>query len=177
MSSGPAPPRISTYRSPAFRAAGRPSRGAALALVFLHLPALVMLAAGVAANGLGTATVAVIVAVIVLVSIVVAVRRTEAFLTCSAACVVVGFAPFSRTRIRIGEISEVSLVTVDAFEEYGGWGIKGGPRAERGRLYSAGGSRAVRLGTHDRRTYLVAFTDPDEAERARRAVAGHLVRS
>ncbi|WP_147281465.1 hypothetical protein [Curtobacterium sp. AG1037] len=145
------------------------------AVTFLLLPAAVILVAGLFVHRFEWPSLAV--ALLVLVGAgasVVAARRTSAFLICSVDTVIVGFAPFWRTTLRARAISAVDVIEVDAFAEYGGWGIKGGAREERGRLYSAGGRHAVRLWMLDGRTFVVAFSDRSEAERARTAVAGLL---
>lgn len=151
------------------------SGGAVTALAFLLLPAAVILVAGLFVHRSEWSSLAV--ALVVLVGAgasVVAARRTSAFLICSVDTVVVGFAPFWRTTLRTRAISAVDVIEVDAFAEYGGWGIKGGVREERGRLYSAGGRHAVRLRMLDERTFVVALAEQREAEGARTAVAGLL---
>ncbi|MBA8989910.1 hypothetical protein FHW23_001156 [Curtobacterium pusillum] len=142
-----------------------------LALVFLLLPVAVMLVVGVAANGFDRAAVIVLLAFgTASVAVGVCIMRTAAFVTCTHEHVVVGFAPFWRTRLRQEDIAEAALVSVDAFAEYGGWGVKGRPHEDRGRLYSAGGNHAVRLRTWDGRTYVVAFNEAAEARGALSAV-------
>lgn len=109
-----------------------PSGGAVAALGFLLLPAAVILAAGLFVHGFEVTSIAVVLAVLVGVGAsIVSVRRTSAFLICSVDTVVVGFAPFWRTTLRARAISTVDVIEVDAFAEYGGWGIKGGAREGR----------------------------------------------
>lgn len=147
-------------------------RAASTAVAFLLLPALAMLAVGVAVNGLTTTSVSVLaVGAVGLAVMVMSARRTVVCLTCDAEHINFGLVPFWRTRLRSTEVAGVALVRVDAFAEYGGWGIRGRAGSERGRLYSAGGTHAVRLRTHDRRSFVIAFPDRGEAERARAAVA------
>lgn len=88
---------------------------------------------------------------------------TAAFVTCSPEHVTVGLAPFWRTRLAHRDIVSAGFVRVDAYAEYGGWGIKGSTRSTRGRLYSIGGDAAVRFVMRDGRTYAVAFTDESTA--------------
>lgn len=90
------------------------------------------------------------------------------FMLVSESKVIVGFAPLSWVQIGVSEISSVTIVDVDPYAQYGGWGIKGSKKSELGRLYSAGGSRAVRVCTADGRTYLVGFRhQSSESEAAR----------
>lgn len=161
------------HSSPAFRAETRPSRVASVALALLFLPSVVMLAVGVAVNGfeIRASWVLLLVAAGV-VSAAVAARRTAAVVICDPEAVVIGLVPFWRTRLRRTEIAEATLVQIDAFAEYGGWGIKGSARSERGRLYSVGGRVALRLRTLDGRTFVVAFSDTATAEGALAAVDG-----
>lgn len=122
-----------------------PSGGTVAALGFLLLPAAVILVSGLFVHGFEMTSIAVVLVVLVGVGAsFVAARRTSAFLVCSVDTVVVGFAPYWRTTLRARAISTVDVIEVDAFAEYGGWGIKGGAREGRGRLYSAGG-RSARL--------------------------------
>lgn len=166
------PDETTVFRSPVSPAVGGPSGGATTALGFLLLPAIVILVVGVFVRGLDTTSVVVVLAVLIAIgAAIVMVRWTSAFVICSVGAVVVGLAPVWRTRLRTQNVSAVDLIEVDAFTEYGGWGIKGSAREERGRLYSAGGRYAVRLRTVDGRTFVVAFLARCEAERARRAVA------
>lgn len=166
------------FRSHASFADGCRSGGALTASGFLMLPAIAILVAGVVARDFEQTSIVIVVSMMIGIgAAILAVRRTAAFLLCSVEVVVVGFAPLWRTQLLTEEISAVGLIKIDAFAEYGGWGIKGSARAERGRLYSAGGRHAVQLRTVDGRTFVVAFSDPREAERARNTVAESLERA
>lgn len=142
-----------TFRSPA-------GRGVTLATVILTAPALAVAATGAARREFDLASTVVLVAVSgALLWAVRSAARAAAFVSCSPDCVTVGLAPFWRTRLVRRDIVSASLVRIDAYAEYGGWGIKGSPKSSRGRLYSVGGDMAVRLVTQDGRAYVIAFTD------------------
>lgn len=98
--------------------------------------------------------------------------RAAAFVSCSTDCVTVGLAPFWRTRLVRRDIVSASLVRIDAYAEYGGWGIKGSPKSSRGRLYAVGGDMAVRLVTQDGRAYVIAFTDERTAAAVLKVLRG-----
>lgn len=93
-----------------------------------------------------------------------------AFVRCSPEQITVGLAPLWRTRLKRRDVAEVAIVRIDAYADYGGWGIKGAARSARGRLYSVGGEVAVRFEMRDGRTFVVAFKDPRTADRVRRVL-------
>lgn len=89
---------------------------------------------------------------------------SSAFIVVRGDTVRVGFSPIARSVFRRTDIMRVEVVPhVDALESYGGWGIKGSARSEKGLLYSAGGSSAISLELNDGRRYLVGCDadDPD----------------
>ncbi|UNX55615.1 hypothetical protein MF406_04975 [Georgenia sp. TF02-10] len=89
---------------------------------------------------------------------------SSAFIRVSADTVRVGFSPMARSKFRRADVEHVELIPlVDAFESYGGWGIKGSARSPKGLLYSAGGSAAISLTLHDGRRYLVGC-DADDGD-------------
>lgn len=53
------------------------------------------------------------------------------------------FLPFARTQIALNEMRELALEDYSPLWSYGGWGLKWWPG--RGRLYSMGGRRGVKL--------------------------------
>lgn len=91
--------------------------------------------------------------------------RAAAFMSVSDTVVSVGFSPLWVTRIARGDVQESSIVTIDAYKDYNGWGIKGSAKRETGRLYSAGGTQAVRIRDARGRVFLLAV--PSESEHAR----------
>ena len=73
-----------------------------------------------------------------------------------------GFVPVWVTRIRRSQIHEIRWIAIDAHKEYNGWGIKGSAKTEAGRLYSAGGSHALRIRDTRGRTFSIAFPGDSE---------------
>lgn len=117
-----------------------------------------------------TSLIALAAVLVSLISAMVLASRTAAFVRCSPELVTVGVAPFWRSRLRRREIVDVASVRVDAYADYGGWGIKGSARSSRGRLYSTGGTAAVRIMMRDGRKYLVTFKEPAVPDRVRAAL-------
>jgi hypothetical protein len=78
-----------------------------------------------------------------------------------------------RTRVPVAEIRSAVPVKYDAAREYGGYGIRPGPR---GRAYIASGAEAVQLELRDGRKILLGSHRPDELARgiieAQRLLAG-----
>jgi hypothetical protein len=149
-----------------------PSRGALIGIVILLAPAPLFGVAAAASNGFNAVSLSIVgLLVASMACVVAAVLNAAAFLKCERTSVVLGLMPMWRTRVPYEEIAEASVVTIDAYAEFAGWGIKGSARSELGRLYSVGGSRAVRVRTLEGRTYLVAFVDADRAQEACVAVA------
>lgn len=142
-----------SFRSPA-------GRGAFFATVIVLAPVVVIAVAAAARRQFDLPSIVVLVAVSGgLAWATSSAARTAAFVTCSPDHVTVGLAPFWRTRLVRRDIKTADLVQIDAYAEYGGWGIKGSARGSRGRLYSVGGDTAVRFMMQDGRTYVIAFTD------------------
>lgn len=142
-----------TFRSPT-------GRGVTFATVILTAPALAVAAAEAARREFDLTSIVVLVAISgALVWAARSAARAAAFVSCSPDHVTVGLAPFWRTRLARRDLVGANLVRIDAYAEYGGWGIKGSPKSSRGRLYSVGGDTAVRLMTRDGRAYVIAFTD------------------
>jgi len=152
-----------------FRSAA--DRGARLAALFILVPIAVIGVAGAAARGFDGPSLVVLVLVFGgLVWAMVVAAQAAAFIEFSPERVTVGLAPFWRTRVPRREIADVTIVWIDTYGDYGGWGIKGSARSSKGRLYSVGGETALRLLMRDQRTFVVAFKDPGTAERAKRAL-------
>ncbi|MFV0461463.1 MAG: hypothetical protein ACK5MT_22140 [Actinomycetales bacterium] len=74
--------------------------------------------------------------------------------------IAVGFRPFYRKRFPVSETTEVDVVSVRAFEDFGGWGIKG-KASGKGLLLSSGGEQVVEFTLSDGRRYLVSSQDPE----------------
>jgi len=155
-----------SFRSPA-------DRGAVLGALFILVPIAVIGVAGAAAKGFDGPSLVVLVLVFGgLVWAMVVAAQAAAFIEISPEQVTVGLAPFWRTRLPRREVADVTIVRIDTYGDYGGWGIKGSARSSKGRLYSVGGETALRVLMRDQRTFVVAFKDPATAERARRALHG-----
>lgn len=141
-----------------FRSAA--GRGVTFAMVFLTAPVVAVAAAEAARRQFDLASIVVLVAIGGgLIWATRSAARAAAFVSCSPDHVTVGLAPFWRTRLARRNLVGANLVRIDAYAEYGGWGIKGSRKSSRGRLYSVGGESAVRLVTQDGRAYVIAFTD------------------
>ena len=69
---------------------------------------------------------------------------------------------FRRTRIRLADVAKAEAIDYDATAEYGGYGIRNGPR---GKAYIASGARAVQLQLRDGREFLIGSQRPDELAR------------
>lgn len=154
------------FRSPA-------DRGAAIGALFSFAPVGVMSAAGAAAHGFDTGSL--IVLGLILAGVLwamVLVARAAAFVECSPEWITVGLAPFWRTRLLRRNLIEITVVRIDAYADFGGWGIKGSARSSKGRLYSAGGQTGVHIEVRDGRTFVVAFKEPATAECALQALQG-----
>lgn len=148
-----------------------PSGGALIVIEILLAPAPLFGIAAAASNGFDAVSLSIVgLLVAAMACVIAAVLNAAAFVKCERTSVVMGLTPVWRTRVPYAEIAEASVVTIDAYAEFAGWGIKGSARSELGRLYSVGGSRAVQVRTLEGRTYLVAFSDADRADAACRAV-------
>ena len=153
----------------AFR--GPADRGAAIGALFIFAPVGVMCAVGAAAHGFDAGSL--IVLGLVLAGVLWAmllVTRVAAFLECSPERITVGLAPFWGTRLLRRDVVQVTVVAIDTYADFGGWGIKGSARNSKGRLYSVGGETGVRIEVRDGRKFVVAFKDPATAEGARQAL-------
>lgn len=69
---------------------------------------------------------------------------------------------FRRTRIPLVDVVKAEAVDYDAAAEYGGYGIRDGPR---GKAYIATGARAVQLWLRDGREFLIGSQRPEELAR------------
>lgn len=148
------------FRSPA-------GRGVVAAAVIVLVPIVAVSVAGAVGRGVDVSSVV----ALILVSggaiwAITLASRTAAFVTYAPDSVTVGLTPLWRTRLAREDIAIVSLVEVNAYAEYGGWGIKGSCRSPRGRLYSVGGSASVRIAMKDGRVFLVSFARAEAAEEA-----------
>ena len=140
--------------------------GVAVGTLLIFAPIGVMALAGAAVKGFDSASLIVLAVVLVsLISAMVLASRAAAFVRCSPQLVTVGVAPFWRSRLVRCDIVDVAVVQVDAYADYGGWGIKGSARSSRGRLYSVGGTDTVQIVMRDGRRYFVTFKDPATPDR------------
>ena len=147
------------YRSPA-------DPGVAVGTLLILAPIGVMALAGAAVKGFDSTSLIVLAVVLVsLISAMVLALRAAAFVRWSPQLVTVGVAPFWRSRLLRCDIVDVAVVQVDAYADYGGWGIKGSARSSRGRLYSVGGTDTVQIVMRDGRRYFVTFKDPATPDR------------
>lgn len=78
-----------------------------------------------------------------------------------------------RTRVAVADIRAAAAVEFDPLAEYGGYGIRAGPR---GKAYIASGGHAVQLELRDGRKLLIGSQRPGELAariaEARRATGG-----
>ncbi|WP_139200003.1 hypothetical protein [Curtobacterium sp. MCBA15_008] len=147
------------YRSPA-------GPGVAVGTLLILAPIGAMALAGAAVKGFDSASLIVLAVVLsTLISAMVLASRAAAFVRCSRELVTVGVAPFWRSRLLRRDIVELAVVRVDAYADYGGWGIKGSARSSRGRLYSVGGTDTVQIVMRDGRRYFVTFKDSATPDR------------
>lgn len=109
----------------------------------------------------------------VLLVLIFATLDSGAYASVTSAGLRVGFFPVWVTRIPHDQIRSVDIVSVDAYRDYNGWGIKGSAKSTKGRLYSAGGSAAVRIHTAEKGTFLVAFPGNSPALRDLQAAIEH----
>ena len=142
--------------------------GARIGAICLFMPPVAIVAIVLLGSTLRTGDLALALTSLTLAGIFLftAIWRSAVHLRIGQEEVIVGFSPLWKTRIRVNEIVEISIVTVDPYVQYRGWGIKGSVRSEMGRLYSAGGTHSVRVRTASRRTYLIAFDDSVTAHKA-----------
>lgn len=146
-------------------------RGAGIGAVVLLVPIPVVTIAGAWARNFDVASLAVLVAVGVLLGGAIRlVTRTAVVLVVSKAGIELGLTPLWRSRVPNNDILDVRVVTIDAYAQYGGWGIKGSTRSRGGRLYAVGGTNAVQVRTRTGRTYLAGFRDAAVARRAAQAI-------
>lgn len=83
-----------------------------------------------------------------------------------------GLSPFWKTQLLRHDLIQITVVRIDAYADFGGWGIKGSARNSKRRLYTVGGETGVRIEVRDGRTFVVAFKEPATAECALQALQG-----
>lgn len=74
--------------------------------------------------------------------------------------ILVRFFPLSRKEFTTAEISKSYARIYHPIKEYGGWGIRWGPRS--GRAYNASGNRGVQLELVDGDRFLIGSQKPEE---------------
>lgn len=72
-----------------------------------------------------------------------------------------GFFPLYWKSLQVNEIRYVIRVDFNPMRDFAGWGIKGMAKSRNGILLGGNPSRGVMIETHDRRRYVLSFTDPD----------------
>jgi hypothetical protein len=113
------------------------------------------------------------VAIGIVLALIVVEQMMHAHITVRSDSVRMGFWPIFRRTIPFRDIAEVDAVKVDPMRDYGGWGVKGKSRSERGMLFSAGGHHGLMVTTRDGRRYVATAREPmDDLAEALRAVTG-----
>lgn len=146
-------------------------RGAVLGTLMVLMPIAVIGLAEAAVRRFDAPSLVVLVLLFsALIWMTVLATRAAAYVKWSQEQVTVGLAPFWRNRLIRSDIVEVTVVRIDAYADYGGWGIKGSARSAHGRLYSVGGDSGVRILARDGRTFVIAFNDGETPARIRGAL-------
>lgn len=146
-------------------------RSVILASTAMCSPIVVVTAAGAAAEGFDTTSIAVLSIVVIGAALTVgAARRTAAIVTVDERAIVLGLVPFWRTRLATEDVQHVDVIAVDSQARWTGWGIKGHARREPGLLYSVGGSHGIRVVTDEGRRFVVAVPEAQDARRVAEAV-------
>lgn len=149
----------------------RVPRGARFAAIAFCAPILAIVVAGAAVNGFDRGSIIALAGTFVGVATAITnVERTAAFVSVDAEVVVLGLAPFWRTRIRAESVSGVELINVDAIAAWAGNGIKGRLHSGPGRLYSVGGPYGVAVMADDGRRVTVAFRESLTAQHVIEAI-------
>ncbi|HLU35425.1 MAG TPA: hypothetical protein VKZ61_06620 [Thermomicrobiales bacterium] len=108
----------------------------------------------------GVGPVAMVTAGVLMVALIVVEQLMHAHITVRSDSVRMGFWPMFRRTIPFREIASVDAVKIDPMRDYGGWGIKGTSRSEKGMLFSTGGHHGVMILTRDGRRYVVTAREP-----------------
>jgi hypothetical protein len=120
-----------------------------------------------------TGPVAMTVTILILAALLIIEQLMHAWITVRSDSVRMGFWPLFRRTIPFREIESVDAVKIDPMRDYGGWGIKGTSRSERGMLFSAGGHYGVMVMTRDGRRYVATSREPmDDLVETIRGLAG-----
>jgi len=113
------------------------------------------------------------VTILILSTLLVVEQLMHAWITVRSDSVRMGFWPIFRRTIHFRDIAAVDAIEVDPMRDYGGWGLKGTSRSERGMLFSAGGHYGVMVTTRDGRRYVATAREPmDDVAETLRALVG-----
>lgn len=113
------------------------------------------------------------VTILILAALLIVEQLMHAHVTIRSDSVRMGFWPIFRRTIPFREIAAVDAVKIDPMRDYGGWGVKGTSRNERGMLFSAGGHHGLMVTTRDGRRYVATTREPmDDLAETLRGLAG-----
>jgi len=104
-----------------------------------------------------TSTAERLVAVPVLVAVLALMLVMHNWITVSSGHLKIGYFPFYRRTIAYSDIADLSVVSIQPFREFGGWGVKGLTRSRNGLLLGGNPARGIRIETRDDRRYVVTF--------------------
>lgn len=107
-----------------------------------------------------TGPVAMAVTIVLLLALIIVEQIMHAFITLREDSVRMGFLPIFWRTIPYRTIASVDPVRIDPMRDYGGWGIKGKSRSEKGLLFSGGGHHGVMITTLDGRRYVATSREP-----------------
>jgi hypothetical protein len=103
---------------------------------------------------------AMVTTILILVGLVIVEQFMHAYITIRPDEVRMGFWPIFRRTIPFHEIASVETMKIDPMRDYGGWGIKGKSRSEKGMLFSAGGQHGLMITARDGRRYVATAREP-----------------
>jgi hypothetical protein len=103
---------------------------------------------------------AMVTTILILVGLIVVEQLMHAYVTIRPDAVRMGFWPIFRRTIPFSEIASVGTMKINPMRDYGGWGVKGKSRSEKGMLFSAGGHHGLMITTRDGRRYVVTAREP-----------------
>ena len=98
--------------------------------------------------------------ILILLGLIVVEQLMHAYVTVRQDSVRLGFWPIFRRTIPLREIASVETMKIDPMRDYGGWGVKGKSRSEKGMIFSAGGQYGLMVSTRDGRRYVATAREP-----------------
>lgn len=103
-------------------------------------------------------TVQVIIAVILLISLVL-IYAAHPWITVMPGTVQFGYFPLYRTTLPMADIRDIREVSVQSMRKYGGFGVRGLARSDRGLLLGGYPAFGLRFSTVDNRRYTITMKD------------------